>query len=301
VRIGKRADGSKYYYFQYRVDVAGQERRQRKTEVIGAVGQITKSEAERKRLQFISDLKINSDEYRIPSSKCFADAVKHYREDFAPDMLRASTFDVANTHIKVHLEPCWNDVPIEHIDINAVNKWAWKKRREGLSWVTIKNILRTMQRVLSCDSKDRKPIFSQKGLAIPEKDKLRMKIEGRQAVSYSWEQSCRIANAVRKLKGLDARRRNQYSVLFTVASATGLRCGELFALRINDVDFAAMTIRVDESVGRGGNVGECKNVAAYRTIFLGDREGREASRLLKTFVRGRFRKPDALAFHSKRH
>lgn len=56
----------------------------------------------------------------------------------------------------------------------------------GLSWVTIKNIPRAMQRVLSRNSKDKKPPFSQQGLAIPEKDKLRMKIASRQVVSFSW-------------------------------------------------------------------------------------------------------------------
>jgi hypothetical protein len=36
-----------------------------------------------------------------------------------------------------------------------------------------------MQRVLSAFSKDRKPPFSQQGLAIPDRDKLQMKIQWR--------------------------------------------------------------------------------------------------------------------------
>src|SRR5262249_31682599 len=158
----------------------------RETEVIGPVKTMTKSEAERKKLEFVLNLKVNSNEYRIPSSRTFANAVQHYREVFAPRMLRESTFSVADGHFKVHLQQDWNDVPIEHIDIDAVNEWIWKKRQQGLSWVTIKNILRTMQRVLSCSSKDAKPPFSQEGLAIPERDKLQMKIESREAVSFSW-------------------------------------------------------------------------------------------------------------------
>ena len=82
---------------------------------------------------------------------------------------------------------------MEHIDIDAVNEWIWKKRQSNLSWVTIKNILRTMQRVLSCCSNDKKPPFSQEGLAIPERDKLQMKIESRGAVSFSWLQAKQIA------------------------------------------------------------------------------------------------------------
>jgi hypothetical protein len=51
------------------------------------------------------------------------DAVKHYREDFGPAMHREnSTFDVCEGRIKNHLEAYWEDVPIEHITIDAVNE-----------------------------------------------------------------------------------------------------------------------------------------------------------------------------------
>ena len=301
VRIGRRADGKKYFFFQYWVDLPGREQRQRRTEVLGIVGQITKSEAERKRVDFIQKLQLNSSDYRIPSSRTFADAVKFYREVFAPRMLRASTFSIADGHLKQHLETDWNEVPIEHIDIDAVNEWIWKKRQEGLSWVTVKNILRTMQRVLSCSAKDKKPPFSQEGLAIPDKDKLQMKIESRKAISFSWRDSKRIADAVQWLESLDEARKNAYSTVSILAAATGLRCGELFALRINDVDFRAGTIRVDESADqRTYTIGPCKNAAAYRTILLADREGREALRRLKRFI-GQNQNPNALIFHSRRN
>jgi len=300
VRVGKRADGTKYYFFQYWIDVPGQEERKRQTEVVGFVGQMTKSEAERKKLEFISNLQINSSEYRIPSSHSFANAVKHYREVFAPRMLRASTFSIADGHIKKHLEADWNDVPVEHITIDAVNEWIWKKRKEGLSWVTIKNILRTMQRVLSAYSKDKKPPFSQEGLAIPERDKLQMKINGREAVSFSWQQSLSIAEQVRKLDGLEDAVKERDAMAFTLASASGLRCGELFALRVKDLDFKAHTIRVDESVNPcTGDIGPCKNAAAYRTILLADAEGKEAMEMLKDFLGSRIENPNALVFASR--
>jgi len=54
LRVGERADGTKYYFFQFWIDVPGQEERKRQTEVIGLVGQMTKSQAERKKLDFIS-------------------------------------------------------------------------------------------------------------------------------------------------------------------------------------------------------------------------------------------------------
>jgi integrase len=300
VRIGKRADGRKYYFFQFWDDVAGEEERQRKTQVVGLVSQMTKCEAERKKLEFISNLKINSGEYQIPSSANFAHAVKQYRDEFAPEMLRESTFSTADYHLKKHLEPDWSETPIEHITIDAVNEWAKKKRKQGLSWVTIKNILRTMQRVLSASSKDRKPPFSLKGLVIPERDKLQMRINSRKAESHSWEQTNQIAAQVRERDDLATPEKGRYETLFILADASGLRCGELFALRMNDLNFKAGTIRVDEAVcARTSKLGLCKNASAHRTVVLADHEGQEAMRKLKAFVSDRYHNSIELVFSSR--
>ena len=60
VRVGERADGKKYYFFQYWIDVPGQEERKRQTEVIGLVSQMTRSEAERNGRNWISSRSCNS-------------------------------------------------------------------------------------------------------------------------------------------------------------------------------------------------------------------------------------------------
>jgi integrase len=164
----------------------------------------------------------------------------------------------------------------------------------GLSWVTIKNILRTMQRVLSASSKGHAVPFSQDGLAIPERDKLQMKVKSRANVSYSWEQTLRIVEQLKAIDSLGQGRREQYSTLFLLAAASGLRIGELLALRADDI--GKNTIRVDESLDRAGIIGPCKNVAAYRTVVLVDSEGQAAMKALKQFA-----KHDGLVFHSRNH
>jgi integrase len=99
---------------------------------------------------------------------------------------------------------------------------------------------------------------------------------------------------------LDEGRRARYATAFLLASATGLRCSELFALRMDDIDFRARTIRVDQAFdGRTYTIGPCKNAAAYRTVFLGDHEGRKALRALKAFVGQRIQNPSEFVFHSK--
>jgi integrase len=297
LRIGTRNNGSQYFYFQYWLDVPGEDGRKRRREIIGPVksktGGLTKTEAEAKKMKFLADL--NNRFLALPSSKIFADAVKHYREVFAPRMLRDSTFSTADGHLKNHLEPDWKDVLIDHITIDTINDWAWKKKREGLSWVTVKNVLRTMQRVLSASSKSKTVPFSQDGLAIPERDKLQMKINSRRHVSYSWEQSLRIVEQVQQLETLGEARQEQYSTLFLLAAASGLRIGELLALSSDDIDFDGSTIRVDESVDRLGQIGPCKNVSAYRTVVLADMEGQHTMQKLRQFI-----KQDGLIFRSKR-
>jgi integrase len=94
--------------------------------------------------------------------------------------------------------------------------------------------------------------------------------------------------------------KERYATLFTVAAASGLRCAELFTLRINDLDFKAETIRVAESADqRTYIIGPCKNAAAYRTILLADREGREELLMLRRCLKGP-QTQDSLAFRSKR-
>jgi integrase len=127
-----------------------------------------------------------------------------------------------------------------------------------------------------------------------------MKIDSREAVSFSWQQAKQIAGQVRRLDGLDDAVKERDAMAFILAAASGLRAGELFALRVDDIDFRANTIRVDESVNQWtGRIGPCKNAAAYRAVLLADSEGKEAVRMLRGFVGARIQNPQALVFPSR--
>jgi integrase len=64
-----------------------------------------------------------------------------------------------------------------------------------------------------------------------------MKVNSRKQVSYSWGQSLRIVEQIQTMETLRKARREQYSTMLLVAAATGLRIGELLALRDDDIDF----------------------------------------------------------------
>jgi integrase len=103
------------------------------------------------------------------------------------------------------------------------------------------------------------------------------------------------------MDGLGDARREQYAALFLLAAASGLRSGELIALKVKDVDFTASSVRVEASSDQrsAGKIGPCKNVTAYRTVLLLDKEGQKAMRELKWFL-GTAPSPGSLVFRSKR-
>src|SRR2546430_17647838 len=93
-------------------------------------------------------------------------------------------------------------------------------------------------------------------------------------------------------------RREQDATASLLAAGAGVRSSELLALRVNDLDFEASTLRVDESSGQqnAGKIGPCKNVTPYRTVLLRDTEGQKAMWELRRFL-GNASNPNALVFH----
>lgn len=287
------------FSFRYRKDVPGQGARIQSRKILGTASCLTRSEAKRMMREFLTQEEINVFSAKIPSALTFAHTVKYYRDGFAPMMLRDSTFTIADSHLTKHLEPDWKDVPVDLITIDSVNEWARRKRQQGLSWVSIKNILRTMQRVLSVSSKDKKPPFSLSGLVIPAKDRLQMQVRRRNAPSFTWEQAQQIAAQVHKIAGIKAAYKQRYETLILFLSASALRFSEASALRINDVDFEAGTIRVDEGAcSATGDVLEPKNIRAYRTVVLLDKPGKQVMKKLKVLCSGR--NPNQFVFASRR-
>ena len=124
----------------------------------------------------------------------------------------------------------------------------------------------------------------------------------RKKVSYSWKDAENIAEHVRKMDGLGDSRRDQDATLILLAAASALRCSELLALRVNDLDFNRNTVIVDEASDQrtSGKVGECKNDSAYRTVLLMDAEGRKVLKCLRQFLAANGMDTNALVFRSQR-
>jgi integrase len=124
-----------------------------------------------------------------------------------------------------------------------------------------------------------------------------MELASRRKNCFSWEHAQKASAHIRRNRSRKIGDRGEkFATLVTVDSASGLRWEEVAALRMNDLDFKASTIRVDEALDREQKIGPCKNVMAYRTVHLLDREGKQAMRMLKAFVGKRLQQSEELVF-----
>lgn len=98
------------------------------------------------------------------------------------------------------------------------------------------------------------------------------KLPDREQRWFTQEEASQIINAAK----------GQYRVLFHLASRTGMRCGELCALRVEDLALDHGVIEVTRSVWHGIE-GPTKTKAGKRTVYLDS----EAVSMLRQYLAGR--------------
>ncbi|MEM7675436.1 MAG: site-specific integrase [Myxococcota bacterium] len=174
---------------------------------------------------------------------------------FAPEWLR--TYAVVNNRpsevvskemiLRVHLIPFFGEQPLDEISAKDIEVYKATKLKptEGkpLKAKTINNHLVVLRRLLATAEEwsliDRTPSVRRLRPAAP---------------SFDWLNA---RESRRFLRVIDTDY-PQWSALFWMALRTGLRRGELFALRWNDIDFSDGSVRVVRSVYRG-RLGPTKN------------------------------------------
>ncbi len=158
--------------------------------------------------------------------------------NFAEEWLAAQTFDVS-THeavelrLRVHILPTFGDLELKAIRPSTVQAWL-KDRQENCAPTYVRVILANLSTVLSaavddgllarnpCDSRSvRAPKVKQKLIVPWTDDQVAAVIEGHP---------------------------DRYRSLPIVAAGCGLRQGEVFGLRVEDVDFLRRKIHVRQQV-----------------------------------------------------
>jgi integrase len=154
-----------------------------------------------------------------------------------------------------HVMPCFGQQRLCGISKLDIQQFVADKFRQGLAWQTVRNAWIVLSSVLDSAVDDSYLTSNPaRGVKFP--------LQGRR-------KEPRILNA-EALAKLLAQLREPYRSMVILAALTGLRVGELFALRWKAVDLAAGTIRISESVFHG-HVQLPKSERSIRAIPIGPR------------------------------
>lgn len=225
--------------------------RLRRSEVLGAVADIpTRREAE----QLLSARlrPVNSGDYRPQAAWTFRNFVEDRWKPEVFPTLKYSSKKFYQYVIDTHLNPAFGDTQLRLITRDSVQSFLMAKTRSGLSWKTVKHIRTAFGTILEEAARQdllltnpvRKTRLARRG-PVPEKaaiapDTLRVLIERLPEPSRS------IAAAI---------------------AMTGLRIGELLALRWQDVDLQNGFLSVRRTVYEG-HFDEPKTKRSKRTVPL---------------------------------
>ncbi len=256
----KRGTRTKMWVARWWEDLVGPDgksERIRRSEVLGTVAELpTRREAE----QLLSDRLrgINSGDSRVQSTW----TLKSFIQDrWLPDVLPTIKYSTQIHYkyiVKVHLIPTLGDMQLRLITRESVQSLLTSKRRSGLSWRTVKHIHTTFGTILAAAEME--------GL-VPNNAVRKTKLPRRGPIAEKVPIDPKRVCAL--LEALPEPSRS----LAWLLSFSGLRIGELLALRWRDVDLEGGLIRVRQTVYEG-QFDDPKSKHSRRTVPLGTQGAR---------------------------
>ena len=247
----------------------------------GSSDGLTRKQAEAALRRKISEVKILAPEERIT----FQDAAERYVHHVEHVMRRkASTVQDYRIMINRHLAPHFQTTAIDGIKPEDVASYIAAKSRDGLAIKTITNHLNFAHGVFQFAIK--------RGWATANPVAATDRPRASQA-----DPDIRFLNGEELQALLQAVPREDVlgptdHALYTLAAMTGLRQGELVALRWRDIDWTAGVVRVRRNYTRG-EWGTPKSRRSSRAVPLADRAAAEIER---HFQRSVYRADDQLVF-----
>jgi integrase len=253
--IHKRGKRKKVWVARYCEDVIGPDGAMasiRRAEVLGTVAEIpTRREAE----QLLADRlrPLNSGHYRLSSLRTLRDYAETIWLPEVLPTLKYSTKRYYQYMLKVHLYPAFADVQLRLITRDAVQGYLAAKLRSGLSWRTVKGLRTLFGTVMAAAESDE---------IIPSNPVRKTRFPRRGPIKE------RAVIAPEKIRELLMALPEPSHSLAQLLVFTGLRIGELLALRWQDVDLERCGLRVTQSVYEG-HFDEPKSKRSKRSIPLG--------------------------------
>lgn len=271
---GKRQKVWVARWWEIVVGPEGKPERLRRSEILGPVADMpTRREAQ----QVLSDRlrSINSGDYRPQSTWTLKSFIQDRWWPEVQPTIKHSTKQHYDYVVNYHLIPALGDMQLRLITRDSVQSFLLGKLKTGLSWRTVKHVRTTLGTILKAAEDDdliasnpvSKTRFPRRG-PVPERTSI-------------------APEKVRDL--LQALPEPSRSIALLLGS-TGMRIGELLALRWRDVDLEAGLIRVRQTVYEGV-FDDPKTKRSRRTVPVG-KQGTEVLKRRKPSQLD----PDALVF-----
>jgi len=250
----KRGKRRKVWIARWREDVIrpnGSLGRIQRSIVLGLVSEVpTRRQAQMQLDQHLQML--NQSQQRPQATKHLQDFVDCEWTSLVLSTLKLSTQRGYRMVLGKHVLPCFGQRRLCDITKMDIQQFVADKFRQGLAWQTVRNAWIVLSSVLDA-AVDYNYLNSNpaRGVKFPQQ---------------GLRKEPRILNA-EALAKLLAQLREPYRSMVILAASTGLRVGELLALRWKMVNLAEATIRISESVFHG-QVQMPKSERSIRTIQL---------------------------------
>lgn len=230
----------------------GKELRIRRSETLGTVAELTsRRQAEQFLVQRMQ--RINSDRCLSQSTRRFVDFV---RVDWEPVMLPTMKYATQKSYayfLRVHLIPALGALALRELSRERIQAMLNAKLAAGLAWETVHHLQCALSKIL--------------GTAVEwgliEANPVRMTRLPRRSRNRQ-----RVVLTPEQLRLLLARLPEPSRSLVLLLTVTGLRVGELLALRWRNVDLGAAWLRVEETV-YDGHFDAPKSRHSVRLVPLG--------------------------------
>jgi integrase len=189
---------------------------------------------------------------------------------------KPSTVENVQSETRTHLEPFFGARPFDRIDADDVADLIAALGAKGLGPKTIRNVIGTLSALFNFARSPRRrwastnPCDGAELPALPEAEEIRF---------LTRAELGRLIEHARAGMYLEIDR-----ALYLVAAMTGLRLGELLALRWRDVDWIAGVIRVRRNYVRG-RYGTPKSRRSSRAVPMADEVGGVLDRLYQASAR----------------
>jgi integrase len=246
------------WHVRFYADVPDQKQRIRRSIPVGSCDAMTKTEARLRGMKIIADEGVNTAEHLRRATEPVI-TFKEHAEKWVKKIqaqhdsgnayadVKPSTFRTAQSVLNIHLSQL-NDKCAGEISQQDVDALVEKLAAQGKAKNTIKNIVVILCIVLGRTFSSGKPLKKLKCL----KPRMSQKI--------LWFTPKQVSDIL-------AAKTGRFRVLFAVAAGTGMRAGELFGMRVEDVDLENRMIMVNQSSWEG-KIQSTKSENADRTIGI---------------------------------